>query len=94
MKHSATDLEQLPGVGPRLAALLHSIGVRRIADLKNKDPEELYDRLCRQHGKPFDRCVLYVFRCAVYAASTPRPKPGLLQWWKWKDRKTGGRRSR
>ena len=29
--------------------------------------------------------MLYTFRCAVYYASTPRPKPALLKWWNWKD---------
>jgi len=32
----------------------------------------------------------YVFRSAVYFASTARPDPERLQWWWWKDRK--GRR--
>ena len=33
-----------------------------------------------------DRCVLYVFRVAVYVASTPEEKrdPNLLKWWNWK----------
>jgi hypothetical protein len=29
--------------------------------------------------------MLYVFRCAVYYASTRDPDPRLLQWWNWKD---------
>ena len=32
-----------------------------------------------------DRCMLYVLRCAVYFASTPRPEPEKLLWWNWKD---------
>ena len=94
MKPSMADLEQLPGVGPRIASYLHSIGIHRVADLTDKDPEELFERLCRQHSKSFDRCLLYVIRCAVYAVSSPQPKPSLLQWWKWKDRKIGGKTPR
>jgi hypothetical protein len=32
-----------------------------------------------------DRCVLYVFRCAVYFASEAEHDPELLKWWNWKD---------
>jgi hypothetical protein len=33
-----------------------------------------------------DRCLLYVFRCAVYFAEHTRHDPELLKWWNWKDR--------
>jgi hypothetical protein len=94
MKPSATDLQQLPGIGPNIANHLQSIGIRRVADLKGKDPEELYERICQAHSKTLDRCLLYVFRCAVYAASTPRPKARLLKWWEWKDGGTESKRRR
>ncbi len=85
MSPSKRDLEEIPGVGPRIAGYLESVGVHRVADLRAADAEELYDRLCRKRGRPFDRCLLYVLRCAVYYASTPRPQSHLLKWWKWKD---------
>jgi len=56
-----------------------------VAQLKKKNPETLYRRLERQAGEHMDRCVLYVFRCAVYYAETKRPNPELLKWWNWKD---------
>lgn len=34
-----------------------------------------------------DRCMLYVFRCAVYYASSEQHDPELLKWWNWKDDK-------
>jgi hypothetical protein len=37
-------------------------------------------------GARQDPCVLYAFRCAAYAARTPRPKAELLKWWNWKGR--------
>lgn len=79
------ELRTIPGIGPSLAADLLSLGVRRIADLKGGDPQALYDRLCEQTGVHQDRCVLYVFRCAVYFAGTRRPDPEKLKWWNWKD---------
>lgn len=94
MNTSKTDLQQLPGVGPNIAEHLQSIGIHRVADLRGKDPEVLYERICRRHSKPLDRCLLYVFRCAVYAASTPRPKADLLKWWNWKDGETRDKKHR
>ncbi|MDP3856761.1 MAG: helix-hairpin-helix domain-containing protein [Stagnimonas sp.] len=79
------ELRQIPSVGPSLARDLLSLGVRRIADLKQRDPQAMYDALCEQKGQHQDRCVLYTFRCAVYYASTPKPAPEKLKWWNWKD---------
>lgn len=81
------SLRSIPGVGPRIAEAMMSIGIRTVEDLKGKDPEELYQQLCHRIGKHVDRCVLYVFRCAVYFADEKRPKPELLKWWNCKDRK-------
>jgi len=60
-------LQTLPAIGPRLAEKLLLLGVRSPAGLCGRDPEALYDELQAQLG-PVDRCVLYAFRCAVYAA--------------------------
>ncbi|NJM89920.1 MAG: hypothetical protein HC847_25010 [Hydrococcus sp. RU_2_2] len=40
----------------------------------------------RLRGQHIDRCVLYVFRCAVYYASNSVREPELLKWWNWKDK--------
>lgn len=79
------ELQTIPGVGPSIARDLRDLGIRRVADLKGKDPERMYRRLITQRGEHQDRCLLYVFRCAVYYASTPNPRPQLLDWWHWKD---------
>ena len=80
------ELQQLPGVGRSIAADLRRLGVKSIRDLARSDPERLYVRLCEITGTRQDPCVLYTFRCAVYAARTPRPKVELLKWWNWKGR--------
>jgi|GEM_PF-443853 len=80
------DLQSIPGIGPSLAADLRSLGVRKVADLKRRDPERLYARLNQLRGVRQDPCVLYAFRCAAYYARTPRPQKRLLKWWSWKDR--------
>ncbi len=79
-------LQEIPGVGPSISAVLRALGIERVADLEGSDPEQLYQRLCVLQGGPVDRCVLYVFRCAVYYATEERPDPELLLWWSWKNR--------
>ena len=93
---TSRDLQVIPGVGPSIARDLMDLGIRHPRELVGRDPEQLFEQLCGQRGERIDRCVLYVFRCAVYFASTERPEADLLKWWNWKDRRFGvsGRRSR
>ena len=79
-------LESIPGVGPSIAKDLRGLGYRDVTDLRDADPEEMYSRLITLSGEYQDRCVLYVFRCAVYFASEETYDPELLKWWAWKDR--------
>lgn len=81
------ELQQLPGVGQSIAADLRRLGVKSVRGLARRDPERLYRRLCEVTGVRQDPCVLYTFRCAVYAARTEKPDPELLKWWKWKSRR-------
>lgn len=80
-------LESVPGVGRSIAQDLRDLGIDRPSCLKGRDPERLYAELCRMRGARIDRCMLYVFRCAVYYANTPvaRRDPEKLKWWYWKD---------
>lgn len=79
------ELIVIPGVGKKIANDLWNLGIRSVSNLKNRDPEELYQQLCDFQGMHLDRCVLYVFRCAVYFASNDEHDPELLKWWNWKD---------
>lgn len=80
-------LQAIPGVGPSLGRDLKELGYQIVGDLRGQDPEEMYERLQAIRGVRQDPCVLYVFRCAVYAASTSDPDPDLLKWWSWKGRR-------
>lgn len=86
-KQANNVLIQIPGVGKSIAADLRNIGIRTIDDLIGKDPEKLYAKSNRHAGRAQDRCLLYVFRCAVYYANTTEKKrdPEKLKWWYWKD---------
>lgn len=85
-------LTVIPGVGPSIAKDLAGIGIRKVSDLRGKEPELLYAKSNRLAGQVQDRCLLYAFRCAVYFAETEGRKrdPEKLKWWNWKD--GGGRR--
>ncbi len=82
---TVSNLREIPGIGPSMEQVLRDLGIHRVSDLRGRDPEELYDRLCHLRGAHMDRCVLYVFRCAVYYASNGSHEPELLKWWNWKE---------
>lgn len=88
-EQSIKELTIIPGVGNSLATDLWNIGIRSIADLKGQNPATLYDLSNAYEGMVQDRCVLYVFKCAVYYASTPAEEQDVekLKWWNWNDKK-------
>lgn len=83
------QLTIIPGVGKSLATDLWNIGITSIADLKGKNPDNLYNLSNNYAGAIQDRCVLYVFKCAVYFADTlpEEHETEKLKWWNWKDKK-------
>jgi hypothetical protein len=84
-RDQADELQEIPGVGPSLARDLRLLGIEKVADLRGRDPEQLYAELEERTGHHVDRCVLYVFRSSVYFAGRPRPELELTRWWNWKD---------
>jgi hypothetical protein len=80
-------LESVPGIGRSLAKDLRDLEINTVSDLRGRDPETMYNDLCKKRGAHQDRCVLYVFRSAVYFAETDNPDPELVKWWNWKDRR-------
>lgn len=83
---SLKELQTIPGVGKSIANDLWNIGITSVNDLKGKDPEKIYLLSNQFAGAIQDRCLLYVFRCAVYFAETPPNKRDTekLKWWNWK----------
>ena len=80
-----TDLRRIPGVGKNMEEHLVRLGYTSVDSLRGQDPEAMYAQDCRLHGGYLDRCVLYVYRCAVYFAENERHEPEKLKWWNWKD---------
>ena len=72
-----TVLEQLPNIGPSLAADLRLIGVERPADLRGKDAFVLYQKLCAATDQRQDPRVLDTFMAAVdFIGGAP-----AAPWW-------------
>jgi len=71
------ELEQIPNIGPSVAADLRLIGIRRPGDLSGRDPYALYDTLCRKTGVRHDPCVLDTFIAAVRFLAGEPARP----WW-------------
>lgn len=79
------ELQEIPGVGTKMEEDLKVLGYQCVEQLASANPEQMYQRLMQLRGQHIDRCVLYVFRCAVYFAANTVHDPQKLKWWYWKD---------
>jgi hypothetical protein len=70
-------LEQLPNIGPSLAADLRLIGIRSPRELRGRDPFVLYQQLCAATGRRQDPCVLDTFMAATDFMRGAEAAP----WW-------------
>jgi hypothetical protein len=76
---SCTALEQLPNIGPALAADLRLIGIHAPAELRGKDAFVLYQQLCAATGQRQDPCVLDTFMAAIdFMGGAP-----AAPWWRY-----------
>jgi hypothetical protein len=90
------ELEDLPNIGPKMAADFRMMGITTPKQLRGRDPFAMYEKLCKLTGVRQDPCVLDVFIAATRFVSGEPAKP----WWKYTaERKrltagsTRGRRS-
>jgi|SRR5579859_883797 len=84
------ELRDLISVGPAMLRDFGLLGVHSMAQLAQKDPQQMYFKLCRITGEHQDICVLDVFCAAVAQARDPLLPPEKCQWWYWsRRRKTG-----
>ena len=79
-----TKFEEIPNIGPAMAADFRLLGLTRPQELRGKDPYALYDELCRRTGVRQDPCVIDVFIAAVRFMEGKPAKP----WWAY----TAGRK--
>lgn len=72
-------LEQLPNIGPALAADLRSIGIDSPDQLRGADGFSLYRRLCETTGRRQDPCVLDTFLAITdFMGGAP-----AAPWWRY-----------
>jgi len=72
-------LEQLPNIGPAIAADLRLIGIEHPCDLRGRDAFALYRLLCQKTGQRQDPCVLDTFMAATdFMRGAP-----AAPWWKY-----------
>jgi hypothetical protein len=76
-------LQDIPNVGPAIAADLVRLGITRVEDLAGKDPDALYAQLCALDGRRHDPCVLDTFSAIVTFASGGPAEP----WWVFSRRR-------
>jgi Pathogenicity locus len=70
-------LEQLPNIGPALAADLRRIGIHTPRELQGRDAFVLYQKLAAATGTRQDPCVLDTFMAAVDFMNGAAAAP----WW-------------
>ncbi len=79
----ARALQRIPNVGPAVAGDLMRLGVAGLQDLAGKDPDALYERLCRLDGVRHDPCMRDVFAAIVAQANGEPAQP----WWVYSRRR-------
>jgi predicted GIY-YIG superfamily endonuclease len=72
-------LEDIPNIGPSIAADLRQLGITTPAELPGRDPYAMYDELCRITGQRHDPCLLDTFIAAVRFMEGAPKQP----WWKY-----------
>jgi predicted GIY-YIG superfamily endonuclease len=78
-RREIAHLEDIPNVGPAIAADLLQLGITTPAELPGRDPYAMYDDLCRITGQRHDPCLLDTFIAAVRFMEGEPKKP----WWKY-----------
>ena len=71
------ELTTIPNVGPAIAAKLRRLDIASADDLRGRDPDELFERLCALDGRRHDPCLLDMFVAAVAYADGGPARP----WW-------------
>ena len=76
-------LHGLRSIGPASLKDFDLLGVTSLDDLSGRDPQELYDALCRLKGQKVEICCLDVMHCAVAQARNPHLPPEQRDWFWW-----------
>jgi hypothetical protein len=80
------QLTTIPNIGPKIAAKLRRLGIEAPGDLRGRDPEELFERLCAMDGRRHDPCLLDTFVAVVDFADGAPARP----WWEYSRERLAG----
>jgi hypothetical protein len=76
-RFAAKRLQDIPNIGPSIAADLQALGIAEPTQLAGCDPYELYERSNRLRGVRQDPCLCDTFIAAVRFMEGAPPHP----WW-------------
>jgi len=83
MATEAQRLEDLVSVGPAMIRDFKLLGIHSVTQLSRRNPEKMYESLCKITGQAVDLCCLDVFRAAVAQARNPHLPAKKCEWWYW-----------
>ena len=89
MTRESRKLTDLISIGPAMLRDFELLGVHSVAQLARRDPQRLYESLCRVAPQHQDICCLDVFRAAVAQARDPQLPVEQCQWWYWSRQRKG-----
>jgi hypothetical protein len=76
-------LKDLRGIGTKMLEDFDKLGISSVNQLKSRDADDLYRRMCRISGQRQDPCVLDTYRCAIEQARNPDLPKEQTDWWYW-----------
>ena len=88
MQSDERQLKDLVSIGPAMLADLEILGSESVAQLRLRNPQRMYQQLCRIKRQTVDPCCLDVFVAAVAQARDPNLPIEQRQWWYWSKVRT------
>ena len=83
MQADERQLIDLVSIGPATLEDLELLGIDSVAQLRLRNPQRMYQQLCRLKRQVIDPCCLDVFVAAVAQAKDPNLPIEQRQWWYW-----------
>ncbi|HJX91684.1 MAG TPA: helix-hairpin-helix domain-containing protein [Pyrinomonadaceae bacterium] len=83
MQVDERQLKDLISIGAATLEDLELIGIDSVAQLRLRNPQRIYQQLCRIKRQAIDPCCLDVFVAAVAQARDPNLPIEQCQWWYW-----------
>ena len=81
VRSEVKTLTDLPNVGPAIAGQLATIGICTPAELRGREPLELFEALCARSGRRLDPCLLDVLLSIADFIDGGDPRC----WWAYTD---------